>query len=44
VHRSTAIGVVAFSKNKEIAEKFIGFLVSEKGKQIYEEYGWHRVK
>jgi molybdate transport system substrate-binding protein len=44
VHRSTAIGVIAFSKNKELAEKFIDFLVSEKGKQIYEDYGWHHVK
>jgi molybdate transport system substrate-binding protein len=41
VHRSTAIGVIAFSKNKELAKKFIDFLVSEKGKKIYEEYGWH---
>jgi molybdate transport system substrate-binding protein len=44
VHRSTAIGVIAFSKNKELAEKFIDFLVSAKGKKIYEEYGWHHVK
>jgi len=44
VHRSTAIGVVAFSKNKELAKKFIDFLVSEKGKKIYDRYGWHRVK
>jgi molybdate transport system substrate-binding protein len=44
VHRSTAIGVIAFSKNKELAEKFINFLASEKGKQIYEEYGWHHPK
>jgi ABC-type molybdate transport system substrate-binding protein len=36
--------VIAFSKNKELAEKFIAFLVSEKGKKIYEEYGWHHVK
>jgi molybdate transport system substrate-binding protein len=41
VHRSTAMGVIAFSKNKELAKKFIDFLVSEKGKKIYEEYGWH---
>jgi accessory colonization factor AcfC len=40
VHRSTAIGVITFSKNKELAKKFIDFLVSEKGKKIYEEYGW----
>ena len=44
VHRSTAIGVIAFSKNKELAKKFIDFLVSAKGKKIYEEYGWHHVK
>jgi molybdate transport system substrate-binding protein len=44
VHRSTAIGVITFSRNKELAKKFIDFLVSEEGKRIYEEYGWHRVK
>lgn len=44
VHRSTGVGVVAFSKNKELAKKFIGFLVSEKGRKIYEEHGWHHVK
>ena len=41
VQRSTAIGVIAFSENKELALKFIDFLVSEEGKRIYEEYGWH---
>ena len=41
VHRSTAIGVITFSKSKELAKIFIDFLVSEKGKKIYEEYGWH---
>jgi len=44
VHRSTAIGVITLSKNKELAKKFIGFLVSEKGKNVYEEYGWHHAK
>ena len=44
VHRSTAIGVVTFSKNKKLANKFIDFLVSEKGKKIYEEYGWHHAE
>jgi len=44
VHRSTAIGVITFSRNKELAKKFIDFLVSEKGKKIYEEYGWHHVE
>jgi molybdate transport system substrate-binding protein len=41
VHRSTAIGVITFSKNKGLAKKFINFLTSEEGKKIYEEYGWH---
>lgn len=41
VHRSTAIGVITFSKNKDLAKKFIDFLVSDSGKKIYEEYGWH---
>jgi molybdate transport system substrate-binding protein len=41
VRRSTAIGVITFSKNRELAEKFIDFLVSGKGKRIYENYGWH---
>jgi molybdate transport system substrate-binding protein len=44
VHRSTAIGMITFSKYKELAKKFIDFLVSEKGKKIYEEYGWHHAK
>jgi molybdate transport system substrate-binding protein len=44
VHRSTAIGIITFSKHKELAKKFIDFLVSEKGRKIYEEYGWHHVK
>jgi len=44
VYRSTAIGVITFSENKELAKKFVDFLVSEKGKKIYEEYGWHHVE
>jgi accessory colonization factor AcfC len=44
VYRSTAIGVISFSKNKELAKRFIDFLVSDNGKKIYEENGWHRVK
>jgi len=40
VRRSTAIGVITFSKNKELAKRFIDFLTSEEGKRIYEEYGW----
>ncbi len=40
VQRSTAIGVITYSENKELALKFIDLLVSEEGKRIYEEYGW----
>ena len=43
VHRSTAIGVIIFSKNKDLAKEFIDFLVSDSGKKIYEEYGWHHL-
>jgi accessory colonization factor AcfC len=41
VYRSTAIGIITFSKRKGLAKKFIDFLVSEKGKKIYKEYGWY---
>ena len=44
VHRSTAVGVITFSKNKELAKKFIDFLVSQEGKKVYEEYGWHHAE
>jgi len=39
IYRSTGVAVVKFSKNKELASKFIDFLVSESGKKIYREYG-----
>ncbi len=41
VQRSTAIGVITYSTNRELAVKFIDFLVSEEGKRIYEDSGWH---
>jgi molybdate transport system substrate-binding protein len=44
IHRSTAIGVITFSRNKELAKKFIDFLVSKEGKKIYEKYGWHHTE
>ena len=43
VYRSTGVAVVKFSKNKELGKKFIDFLVSENGKKIYREFGWHQV-
>jgi accessory colonization factor AcfC len=44
VHRSTAIGVITYSTNKELAKEFIDFLMSERGKRIYEEYGWYHAE
>ena len=41
VCRSTGVAVVKFSANKESANRFIDFLVSEPGKKIYREYGWY---
>jgi len=41
VYRSTGVALVKFSKNKELAKKFIDFVVSESGRKIYREYGWY---
>ncbi|TET91376.1 MAG: hypothetical protein E3J35_02885 [Methanomassiliicoccales archaeon] len=41
VFRSTAAGVIGFSRVKELADEFIRFLVSETGKEIYGEFGWY---
>ena len=41
VYRSTGVAVVKFSRNKELTNRFINFLVSESGKKIYREYGWY---
>jgi len=43
VYRSTAVGITKFSKRTELANKFIEFLISESGKKIYEEFGWHHM-
>ncbi|MFH1626048.1 MAG: extracellular solute-binding protein, partial [Pseudomonadota bacterium] len=40
VFRSTGVAILNYSKNRELAGKFIDFLVSEEGRDIYEEYGW----
>ncbi|MFB0560031.1 MAG: substrate-binding domain-containing protein [Candidatus Lokiarchaeia archaeon] len=40
VYRSTVIATTPFSKNKEMASKFINFLTSKEGKKIYLNYGW----
>ncbi len=41
VYRSTGVAVVKFSKNQELAKRFIDFLMSKDGKKIYREYGWY---
>ncbi|MFB0522203.1 MAG: substrate-binding domain-containing protein [Candidatus Bathyarchaeia archaeon] len=43
IYRSTGVAVVKYSKNKELTKKFIDFLVSENGKKIYRQYGWHHM-
>lgn len=40
VYRSTVIAATPFSKNKEIANKFIKFLISKEAKKIYKKCGW----
>jgi accessory colonization factor AcfC len=43
VFRSTVAAVVTCSKDKRLSKKFIEFLVSKNGKEIYASYGWlHR--
>ena len=44
VFRSTGVGVLDYSKSRELAGKFIDFLVSEEGRDIYEEYGWTHIQ
>jgi accessory colonization factor AcfC len=45
VFRSTVAGVIFYSKNKELAQKFINFLTSNKVRKIYANYGWrHKQK
>ncbi len=38
VYRSTGVATIKFSKNQELAEKFIAFLVSEDSKKIYRKH------
>ena len=40
VYRSTAVAVVEYSKNKDLASKFINFLTSKESKNTYSNYGW----
>lgn len=40
VFRSTVIGMIRYTKNKVLAQRFIDFLVSNDSKKIYSDYGW----
>lgn len=40
VYRSTSVAVVEYSKDKNLAGKFINFLTSKEGRKIYSDYGW----
>jgi len=40
VYRSTAAQVVTYTKNRQLAEELISFLVSPEGRRIYSSYGW----
>lgn len=38
------IGALTFSKNPELAKKFVDFVASDKGKTIFEKYGFKAIK
>ncbi|MDQ1279428.1 MAG: molybdate transport system substrate-binding protein [Thermoproteota archaeon] len=40
VYRSTVAGMISYSKNPELAKKFIDFLVTDEVKKIYSDYDW----
>jgi len=40
VFRSTVAGILSYTKNKALSEKFIDYLTSPEIKKIYEDYGW----
>ncbi len=44
VFRSTGVGVLSYSNHTKLASRFIDFLISDEGKDIYKEFGWtHRL-
>lgn len=40
VFRSTVVGIVSYTKDKELSKKFINYLTSAPIRKIYEGYGW----
>jgi molybdate transport system substrate-binding protein len=44
VYRSTAAQVLSYTRDRQLSEKLIGFLVSPEGRAIYRRHGWlHRI-
>ncbi len=44
VFRSTVAGIVSYTKDKELSQKFIDYLTSEPIRKVYEGYGWIRMQ
>jgi molybdate transport system substrate-binding protein len=40
VFRSTSVGVISFSKNTQLSQRFIDFLTEDEMNAIYSNYGW----
>lgn len=40
VFRSTVIGIIRYTKNRALAQRFVDFLMSDEGRKIYSDYGW----
>ena len=44
VIRSTAAGIISYTKNPELSMKLIDFLTSNEGRKIYSDHGWFHGK
>jgi accessory colonization factor AcfC len=42
--RVTSIGVTPWSANRELAKRFIDFLVSTEGQQVFHKFGWKPIE
>jgi len=42
--RVTSIGITPWSPNRELAKRFIDFLVSTEGQQVYHKFGWKPIE
>jgi len=42
--RVTSIGVTPWSADRELARRFIDFLVSNEGQQVYHKFGWKPIE